>query len=65
MKTIFMKTVNSKANEPYKFAVTLSLRLDLKILNEHIALQTFLFIRPGKYKTTVQKIYKLILIAPT
>ena len=36
---IFMSTENSKMNEPYKFVLSLSQRLDLKILDEHNALR--------------------------
>ena len=41
METIFMNTGNSKSktNEPLKFVLNLSQRLDLKSLNKHIALQ--------------------------
>ena len=39
METIFMNTENSKTNEPYKFVLNLSKRLDLGSLNKHVALQ--------------------------
>ena len=39
MKTIFMNTENSKTNEPHKFALNLSQRLDLRSLNKHVTLQ--------------------------
>ena len=34
-----MNTGNSKTNEPHKFVLSLSQRLDLKNSNKHIALQ--------------------------
>ena len=41
MGMIFMNTENSKANEPHKFVLNLSQRLDLKkkCLNKCVALQ--------------------------
>ena len=39
METIFMKIENSKANEQYKFVLSLSQRLDLRNLNKHVAYQ--------------------------
>ena len=39
MKTIFTDTENSKTNEPNKFVLNLSQRLNLRSLNKHIALQ--------------------------
>ena len=39
MKTIFMNTENSKTNEPHKFALNLSQRLDLRSSNKHVTLQ--------------------------
>ena len=39
METIFMNTENSKIGEPYKFALTLLLRLDLRGSNKHVALE--------------------------
>ena len=38
METIFMNTESSKTNEPLKFVLNLSQRLDLKSSNKHIAL---------------------------
>ena len=34
-----MNTENSKTNEPHKFVLNLSQRLDLRVSNEHVALQ--------------------------
>ena len=45
MDTIFMNTENSKVNEPHKFVLNLSQklnlsqRLDLRSSNKHVALQ--------------------------
>ena len=39
METTFMNTENSKTNDPYKFALNLSQRLDLRSLNKHVALK--------------------------
>ena len=38
METIFMNTENSKTNEPQKFRLSLSDKLDLKNLNKNIEL---------------------------
>ena len=39
MKTIFIKTENSKANEPHKFVFHLSQNLDLRSSNENFDFQ--------------------------
>ena len=39
METIFMNAENSKANEPHKFVLNLSQRLDLRSSTKHVALQ--------------------------
>ena len=49
METIFMNTGNSKMNEPRKFGLKLSQRLDLKSEDKHVALQKHV----KKYKKTV------------
>ena len=38
METIFMNTEDSKTNEPHRFVLNLSQRLDLRRSNKHIAL---------------------------
>ena len=38
MVTILMNTKNSKSNEPHKFALNFSQRLDLRSSNKHVAL---------------------------
>ena len=39
METMFMNMENSKTNEPHKFLLNLSQRLDLRSLDKHVALQ--------------------------
>ena len=47
-----MNTENSKTNEPHKFVLNLSQRLDLRGSNKHVTnmsfFKTYLFIRLGK-----------------
>ena len=40
METIFRNTGNSKTNEPHKFVLNLSQRLDLRSSNKHVALHS-------------------------
>ena len=40
METIFLNTENSKINEPQKFVVNLSQRLDLGSSYKHVSLQS-------------------------
>ena len=51
METVFMNVQNSKTNEPHKFVLNLSQRLDLRSSNKHVALQNLLYVE--KYKTRV------------
>ena len=54
METIFMNTENSKTNEPHKFVLNLSQRLDLRSSNKHVAFQKFVYLlHLEKYKTAV------------
>ena len=39
METIFMNTEINKSNEPHKFALNLSQRLDLRSSDKHVVLQ--------------------------
>ena len=39
MKTVFMNTENSQTNEPHKFILNLSQRLDLRSSDKHVPLQ--------------------------
>ena len=38
METIFVNTENSKANEPHKFVLNLSQKLDLRSLDKDVAI---------------------------
>ena len=40
MKTIFMNTENRKTNEPHKFVLSVSQKLDIRSSNNCVALQT-------------------------
>ena len=56
METIFINTVNRKTNEPHKYALKLSQRLDLRSSNKHVVLQNLsILLHMEKYKITVQK----------
>ena len=48
-----MNTKNNKTNEPQKFVLNLSQRLDLRNLNKHAALQNFVYLHAEEYKETV------------
>ena len=65
METIFMNTENSKTNEPHKFVLKLSHRLDLKILNKHVSLQKLSIYLTWKIIRQQYKNNKLKIIAPT
>ena len=41
METTFMNPENSKTNEPRKFVLDLSQKLDLRNSDKHVALQNF------------------------
>ena len=43
METIFINTENSKKNEPHKFVLDLSQKLDLGNLDKHVAFQNLSF----------------------
>ena len=64
METIFMNTENSKANEPHKFVLNLSQRLDLRCSNKYGALQNLsIYYMWKNIKNNKNK--KLKVIAPT
>ena len=65
METIFMNMENSKTNEPHKFIVNLSQRLDLKNSDKHDALQNLSIYYTWKNKRKKYKNNKLKIIAPT
>ena len=47
METIFMNIENSKANEPHKFVLNLSQRLDLRSSNKRFS-SKFVYLLQGK-----------------
>ena len=65
METVFMNTENNKTNEPKKFALNLSQRLDLRSSNKQVSRQNL----PNHYTwKNIRKQYKnnkLKLITPT
>ena len=65
METIFMNTENCKTNEPQKFVLNLSQRLDLRSSNKHVALQNLSIYYTWKNIRQQYKNNKLEIIAPT
>ena len=65
METIFMNTENSNMNEPHKFLLNLSKRLDLRSSNKHVALQNLSIYYTWKNIRKQYKNNKLKIIAPT
>ena len=65
MEIIFINTENSKTNEPYKFVLNLSQRLDLISLNKNVALQNLSIYYMWKNIRTQSKNNKLKIITPT
>ena len=59
-----MNTENSKMNEPHKFVVNLSQRLDLKSSNKHVAFQNVCIYYMWKNIRKQYKNNKLQIIAP-
>ena len=64
MKTIFMYTENRKINEPHKFFLNLSQRVDFKSLDKNVALQDLLIYYTWKSIKKHYKNNKLKIIAP-
>ena len=64
METIFMNTENSKTNEPHKFVLNLSQRLNLKSSAKHVGLQNLSIYYTWKNITKQHKNNKLKIIAP-
>ena len=64
-ETVFMNTKNSKTNEPHKFVLNLSQRLDLRSSNKHVALQNLSIYYTWKNIRKRYKNSKLKIIAPT
>ena len=65
METIFMTTENSRTNEPHKFILNLSKRLDLRSSDKHVALQNLSIYYTWKNIRKQYKNNKLKIIAPT
>ena len=65
METMFMNMENSKTNEPHKFLLNLSQRLDLRSLDKHVALQNLSIYYTWKNIRKQYKNNKLKIIAPT
>ena len=53
METIFMNTENSKTNEPHKFVLNLSQRLDLRSSNTCCSSKCIYLLHVEKYKKKV------------
>ena len=65
METIFMNKENIKMNEPQKFVINLSQRLDIRSLNKHVALQDLSIYYTWKNIRKQYKNNKLKIIATT
>ena len=65
METIFMNTEKIKTNEPHKFFLNLSQRLNLRSSYKHVALQNIPIYYTGKNIRKQYKNNKLKIIAPT
>ena len=65
MDAIFMNTENSKTNEPYKFILNLSQKLDLRSLVKHVSLQNLTIYYTWKNIRKQYKNNKLKVISPT
>ena len=65
METIFMNTENSKANEPYRFRLSLADKLNLKNPNKNIALGSLSIYYTWKNIKSVQNNKKSKISAPT
>ena len=65
MKTIFMNTENSKTDEPHKFVLNLSQRLDLRSLDKNVAYENLSIYSPWKNIRKQYQNNKLQIIAPT
>ena len=62
---ILMSTENSKTNEPQKFVLSLSRRLDFRSSDKHVALQNLSIYYTWKNIKKLYKKNKLKMIAPT
>ena len=64
-REILMSMENSKANEPHKFVLSLSRRLDFRSSDKHVALQDLSIYYTRKNIKKLYKKNKLTMIAPT
>ena len=55
MEIIFINTENNKTNQPHKFVLSLSQRLDLRSSNKHVAVQLIYLLHIEK---NIRKQYK-------
>ena len=65
METIYMNAENSKTNEPHKFVLNLSQRINLRSLNKHLTLQNLSIYYTRKNMSKQYKNNELKIIAPT
>ena len=65
MEAIFMNTKNSRTNEPHRFALNLSQKLDSRNSNKIVALQNLSIYYTWKNIRKQYKSTKLKIIAPT
>ena len=65
METIFMSREYNKTNEPHKFVLYLSQRLDLKTSNRHVAFQNLSIYYTWENIRKQYKNNKLKISAPT
>ena len=64
MEIIFMNTENRETNEPHKFVLNLSQRLDLRSSTKHVALQSLSVYCTWKSIRKQYKNYKVKILAP-
>ena len=64
MEAIFLNRGNSKMNEPHKFVLNLSQRLDLRSSNKHVALPNLSIYYMWKNIRKQYKKHKFKIIAP-
>ena len=65
MEIIFMDTESSKTNEPHKFVLNLSEKLDLRKSNKHVVYQNLSIYYTWKNIRKQYKNNELKIIAPT
>ena len=65
MKTVFINTENSQTNEPHKFILNLSQRLDLRSSDKHVPLQNLSIYYTWKNMRKQYKNNNLKIIGPT